>query len=66
LTTDTGRSVQATGWDAPRGGHHVEGKLSFPANVDGMPVLEGAAKLTLIVRAVDAPERAFVWELAGQ
>jgi hypothetical protein len=66
LTTDTGRSVQATRWDAPRGGHHVEGKLSFPANVDGVPVLEGATKLTLIVRDVDAPERAFVWQLSAQ
>ena len=65
LTTDTGRSVQATRWDAPRGGHHVAGKLSFPANVDGMSLLEGAAKLTLIVRDVDASERAFVWELRG-
>ncbi len=66
LTTDTGRSVQATGWDAPRGGHHVQGKLSFPASLDGMPLLEGTSKLTLIVRDVDVPQRAFVWELAGQ
>jgi hypothetical protein len=65
LTTDAGRSVPATRWDAPLGGHHVAGKLSFPATVDGMPLLEGVTKLTLIVRDVDAPERAFVWELRG-
>jgi len=63
LTTDTGRAVQAIRWDAPQGGHHVEGKLSFPASVDGASLLQGAAKLTLILRNVDAPERAFVWEI---
>jgi hypothetical protein len=31
LTTDTGITIQATLWDAPRGGHHVEGKLIFPS-----------------------------------
>ena len=66
LTTDSGRSVRATWWDAPRGGHHVEGKLSFPASVDGVSLLEGAATVTLIVRDVDVPQRVFVWELAGQ
>ena len=38
LSTDTGESVNASMWDAPRGGHHVSGTLSFPANVDGKPV----------------------------
>jgi len=65
LTTDTGRAVQAIRWDAPQGGHHVEGELSFPAGVDGASLLQGAAKLTLTLRNVDAPERVFVWELPG-
>ncbi len=63
LTTDTGISVTSTLWDAPRGGHHVEGKLIFPATKDGKPILEGATKLTLTILNVDAPSRIFEWDL---
>jgi len=63
LTTDTGVSVDATLWDAPLGGHHVEGKLIFPSVKDGKSILEGAAKLTLTIINVDAPTRIFEWEL---
>ena len=63
LATDTGVSVDAILWDAPRGGHHVEGKLIFPATKDGKSVLEGATKLTLTILNVDAPTRIFEWEL---
>lgn len=61
LGTDTGLTVQATLWDAPRGGHHVEGKLIFPASVDGKSILDGAAKITLTILNVDAPSRVFEW-----
>lgn len=63
LTTDTGVSVESTLWDAPRGGHHVEGKLIFPATKDDKSILEGATKLTLTITNVDAPTRIFEWEL---
>jgi hypothetical protein len=63
LTTDTGVSVDATLWDAPLGGHHVEGKLIFPATKDGKLILEGSTKLTLTIVNVDAPTRIFEWEL---
>jgi hypothetical protein len=63
LTTDTGVSIQPTIWDAPRGGHHVQGKLIFPAMQDGQSILEGASKLTLTITDVDAPSRVFEWEL---
>jgi hypothetical protein len=63
VTTDTGVNVAATLWDAPRGGHHVEGKLIFPATKDGKSILEGATKLTLTIINVDAPTRIFEWEL---
>jgi hypothetical protein len=63
LTTDTGLTVQADVWDAPRGGHHVSGTLSFPSSVDGKEILDGAAKLTLTIKDVDAPERTFAWDL---
>lgn len=63
LMTDTGQSVHATLWDAPLGGHHVSGTLSFPASVEGKALLDGASKLILIVKDVDVPERIFVWDL---
>ena len=63
ITTDTGISVDATLWDAPLGGHHVEGKLIFPATKDGKSILEGANKLTLTLLNLDAPTRIFEWEL---
>lgn len=63
LTTDTGVSVNSTLWDAPRGGHHVEGKLIFPATEDGKSILEGAGNLTLTITNVDALTRTFEWEL---
>ena len=63
LTTNTGVSVNSTLWDAPRGGHHVEGKLIFPATLNGNSILNGATKLTLTITNVDAPTRTFEWEL---
>ena len=63
LTTDNGKTIQAIKWDASKGGHHVSGKLIFPATVDGQPVLEGAKKLTLTIKNLDAPERIFSWDL---
>lgn len=63
LSTDTGATVKSTLWDAPRGGHHVEGKLIFPATQDGKSILEGAGKLTLTITNVDALTRTFEWEL---
>ncbi len=65
LSTDTGLAVRALKWDAPSGGHHVSGRLSFPVSVDGTPLLQkGATKLTLTLRDVAAPERIFTWELS--
>lgn len=63
LSTDTGVTVKSTLWDAPRGGHHVEGKLIFPATQDGKSILDGATKLTLTITEVDALTRIFEWEL---
>ena len=66
LTTDTGETVQATLWDGPKGGHHVEGKLSFPTSQNGKSILDGVKQLTLTIKDVDAPERTFVWELSAK
>jgi hypothetical protein len=63
LTTDTGVIIQATLWDAPRGGHHVGGKLIFPIVTDDARLLDGATRLILQIRDVDVPVRTFEWEL---
>ncbi len=62
LTTDTGLELSASAWEAPRGGHHVQGILQFPAVQDGAGVMDGARRLTLVIQGLDAPERTFVWE----
>lgn len=61
LTTDTGMAVQASFWEAPRGGHHVSGNLIFPAVINGFPVLDGTSKISLEIREVDASLRTFEW-----
>ena len=61
LTTDTGLAIRASVWDAPRGGHHVSGNLIFPASMNGLPVLDGASKISLEIREVDASLRTFAW-----
>jgi len=63
LATDKGLVVPATKWNAPLGGHHVSGTLSFPANQDGKSVLAGAQRLTLTIRDLDAARRVFEWDL---
>lgn len=66
LTTDNGRSVAAVSWDGVSEGHHVTGVLSFPTSVDGAALLEGASRLILTIRDVDAPLRGFSWNLVGR
>jgi hypothetical protein len=65
LTTDSGRTVEPTLWEAPQGGHHVSGVLSFPTEIDGTSLLDGTSRLTLTIRDVDVPERSFAWELSN-
>lgn len=58
-----GREVAPLGWDAPKGGHHRSGRLTFPATVDGTPTIgPGSTSVELIVRNVaGVPERVFRW-----
>jgi hypothetical protein len=63
LTTGNGETIQASQWDAPKGGHHVSGKLIFPTSVNGKPVLDSANTITLTIKGVDAPQRVFTWQL---
>ena len=59
-----GREVRPSGWDAPKGGHHREGTLTFPATLaDGSPTIGPATgAVELVVRDVAGlPERTFRW-----
>jgi len=66
LTTDTGLTIQPALWDAPTGGHHAEGTLSFPATQDGKSILDGAKQLTLTISNVDSATRIFTWDLSAK
>ncbi|MDX1615657.1 MAG: hypothetical protein R3300_15195 [Candidatus Promineifilaceae bacterium] len=63
LTFDTGVEIAPIAWEAPRGGHHVTGVLSFPAEQNGQRLLDEAAVIQLILKNVDAPTRTFTWSL---
>lgn len=60
LETDTGVSFPALDWSGGSG-HHVQGVLRF--STAGSYGLEGAGRLKLAIRGVDAPERVFEWDL---
>jgi hypothetical protein len=62
LTTDTGAIIQATTWDATRGGHHVSGKLIFNTVVDGKNLLDGVKGFTITITGLDVPSRQFSWQ----
>ena len=64
LRVADGREVRPSGWDAPKGGHHREGALTFPPTLaDGSPTLgPSAGTMELVIRDVaGVPERTFRW-----
>jgi len=64
LRADGGREVRPTGWDAPKGGHHRSGRLTFPTTTaDGTTLISaGTRTVELVIRGVaGVPERVFVW-----
>jgi hypothetical protein len=63
LRTDTGIEARPTEWRAPKGGHHRKGALTFPAAVEGRPVLGPEARqIELVIRDIaGVPERRFTW-----
>jgi hypothetical protein len=66
LHTGQGQELQPGGWNAPAGGHHRNGTLSFPATAaSGSPVIGSDTHIIkLIVRNVGGiPERTFLWTL---
>lgn len=66
LRTDEGREARPTEWNAPKGGHHRQGPLVFPAATgDAVPLLGADTHgLELTIRDVaGVPERRFRWTL---
>jgi hypothetical protein len=66
LRTDQGQEIQPVSWNAPSGGHHRRGTLTFPATLaDGTPLIGlNTRSIDLIIRNVgDIPERVFRWTL---
>jgi hypothetical protein len=66
LRTDDEREARPIGWDAPRGGHHRSGTLTFPTRgEDGTPLIGPTTRtLQLVIRNLaDVAERSFQWAL---
>ena len=62
LRNDRGDTLTATPWDAPKGGHHREGALTFDG--DAAPFLDGAEWIELVFTGIgDLPERTLRWEV---
>jgi hypothetical protein len=64
LRTDRGAELRPIGWDAPKGGHHRSGTLSFPATAaDGSAAIDPTTRtVELVIRDVaGVPERRFEW-----
>lgn len=67
VRTDQGQEVAPISWQAPLGGHHREGTLTFPWTTDdGTSLLGGGTRaIELVIRNVaGVPERSFRWTVA--
>lgn len=60
MRLDQGAWVAASGWDAPKGGHHRVGTLTF-ASLDAVSV-EQARAIELEIRDIGVPLRTLRWE----
>ncbi len=62
LKTPAG-DLAPSGWDAPRGGHHRAGALTFPATTaDGSPTISTEPVELVIRNVAGVPERSFQWQ----
>lgn len=60
-----GREVAPSSWEAPAGGHHRSGTLTFPATAaDGSPLITAQTRqIELVLRGIgDVPERILTWQ----
>jgi hypothetical protein len=65
LRIDGAREMLPVGWDAPKGGHHRQGTLTFPPMAAGRPLIGSDTRtIELVIRDVaGVPERIFRWTL---
>lgn len=64
LRINGAREIRPTGWDAPKGGHHRAGTLTFPATMaDGRALIAPDTRtIELVIRDIaGVPERVFRW-----
>ncbi|MEO7910400.1 MAG: hypothetical protein ABIV47_12195 [Roseiflexaceae bacterium] len=64
LRIDGAREIQPTGWDAPKGGHHRAGTLTFPATAaDGSAlIVPDTRTIELVIHDIaGVTERVFRW-----
>ena len=64
LRTDQGQEIPPVSWNAPTGGHHRSGTLTFPATLaDGTPLIgSNTRNIELVIRNVGGvPERTLKW-----
>lgn len=63
LTSDLGLTVKASAWKAVAESDRIQGKLSFPAILDGKPVLQGAKKFTVSLKNIGAQPETFTFNV---
>ena len=64
LRIDGGQEIRPISWEAPKGGHHRSGTLTFPAaDADGRALIASSTRtIELAIRNVaGVPERVFTW-----
>ena len=64
LRTPSGEEIAPLAWDAPVGGHHRQGTLTFPSvAADGTPLVQpDGSQLVLVIRDIaGVAERTFSW-----
>lgn len=67
LRNDKGQPIKPTSWDAPKGGHHRSGALTFPLeDSNGTSILKDARYIELVIRDVaGVAERVLRWEVGS-
>lgn len=57
MEDDKGNEYKPVSWSGGKGGHHLEGELTFP------PFFEEAKSVKLTIRQIGGVDRIFVWDL---
>lgn len=57
MTDDIGNTYQPVSWTGGRGGHHLEGVITFPM------IANSTSKVTMTIPDIDNKDRIFEWNL---